>query len=379
MKVSILLPVYNGERFLEKSIQSVLNQSFKDFEFIIVNDGSTDNTVSIVHSFNDKRIKFLSLEKNYGICFALNKGLEICQGEYIARMDSDDIWLEEKLAKQVQYLDMIQSMDLCFTFAGLMDEDGYEGDTRYHEQSQLYHSCFDSQKEIFERLLFHENFLVHPSVLIRRSAFEEVGMYYNSCCGKSQDVELWIRFLLNQSAIGMLEEELMYFRWLPHLGLNDRFPSKKTNTQRINEQYYIIKKAFGNISNELFTKWYKNDFAKEEATTLLEMDIEKSFLLLKKNSIYNLMPCAIYFFEKVLETREGEKLLIEEYNFPLKDFYRLYQSHLYYDNVIQEEYEVMGKKIENLDRDLNITIDYYENSLAGKVTNVLSSIKDKFK
>ncbi|MDO4466267.1 MAG: glycosyltransferase family 2 protein [Bacillota bacterium] len=371
MKVSILLPLYNCEKYIRKSIQSVLEQTFTDFELIIVNDGSTDQSASIVRSFVDPRIRQIDLDKNYGICFALNCGLKHVQGEYIARMDADDIWLPTKLEKQVKYLEMIRSVDVCFTFASLMDEDGYEGDTRYYEQSQLYHSSFLGQKELFERLVFGKNFLVHPSVLIRKSAFEEVGMYYSPVCGKSQDRELWIRFLLNQNAIGMIEEELVYFRWLPHLGWNDRFPSKRTTNQMIQELYYIIRNAFEHMPDTLFIDWYQNEFVNPDAKEGLEFTIEKAFLLLKKESIINLMPCTLYFFEKVLATCQGEQILMNRYNFPTKDFYRLCQNHLYYDNETREE--VNRVKQENID------FDETRDSVMDKMTNTWNLIKDRFK
>jgi glycosyltransferase involved in cell wall biosynthesis len=103
-KVTVLMPVFNVERYLQEAIESILNQTFSDFEFIIIHDPSTDITAEILQSFGDPRIKITNNEKILGLIESLNTGLGIARGEYIARMDSDDISLPERLEKQVNYL-----------------------------------------------------------------------------------------------------------------------------------------------------------------------------------------------------------------------------------------------------------------------------------
>ena len=98
------MPVYNGEKYLQEAIESILNQTFKDFEFIIINDGSTDKTLEIIKSFTDPRIKLITQE-NRGIIYSLNKGITESRGKYIARMDADDISLPERLEKEYRFLE----------------------------------------------------------------------------------------------------------------------------------------------------------------------------------------------------------------------------------------------------------------------------------
>jgi glycosyltransferase involved in cell wall biosynthesis len=104
-KVTVLMPVYNGEKYLREAIESILNQTFIDFEFLIINDGSTDRSVEIIESYSDPRIRLVHNERNMKLIATLNKGLELARGEYIARMDCDDISLPERLAKQVAFMD----------------------------------------------------------------------------------------------------------------------------------------------------------------------------------------------------------------------------------------------------------------------------------
>ena len=104
-KISVIMPVFNAELFLKKSIDSILNQTIDNFEFIIINDGSTDNTLNIIKSYDDKRIKIVNNQINIGISGSLNKGKALAAGEYIARQDADDISEPNRFSSQIKYLD----------------------------------------------------------------------------------------------------------------------------------------------------------------------------------------------------------------------------------------------------------------------------------
>ena len=109
--VSVIMPVYNAEAFLSQAIDSILGQTFSDFEFIIINDGSTDRSKEIINSYPDKCIVYLENEINKGLVFTLNRAIAAANGEYIARMDSDDICLPERLDTQKKFLD--QHVDIA--------------------------------------------------------------------------------------------------------------------------------------------------------------------------------------------------------------------------------------------------------------------------
>ena len=120
-EISVIMPVYNGDKFLIKSIKSILNQTFKNFEFIIINDGSSDNSLKIIESFDDRRIKFFNNLENRGISFTLNKGLKVAKGKYIARQDQDDISLPDRLTLQLEYI-RENNIDLVDTNLTFIDE-----------------------------------------------------------------------------------------------------------------------------------------------------------------------------------------------------------------------------------------------------------------
>src|ERR1041384_3373929 len=112
-KVTVIFPVFNGEKFLHLSIRSILNQTFRDFELLLIDDGSTDKTREIISGFEDARIRFLSNEKNEGLIFTLNLGIAEAHGEFLARMDADDIAFPERLQKQVDFLEANPGTGIC--------------------------------------------------------------------------------------------------------------------------------------------------------------------------------------------------------------------------------------------------------------------------
>jgi glycosyltransferase involved in cell wall biosynthesis len=116
-KISVVMPVYNGKEYLALAVESILRQTFADFEFIIINDGSTDNSADIAASYEDPRIKLLHNDKNLGLIPSFNRGLENSRGEYIARMDADDIAFPDRFKKQVAFLDDHPDIALCGSWA----------------------------------------------------------------------------------------------------------------------------------------------------------------------------------------------------------------------------------------------------------------------
>mgnify|MGYP001620137307 FL=1 len=185
-KVSVLLPTYNGGRFITKSIESVLKQSFKDLELIVIDDGSSDHAPDIVREFiqKDSRVLFVQNEENLGIQKTLNKGLGIARGEYIARVDDDDEWIDvHKLESQVDFLDNDQSHVLVGTGVVFVDE-------KREELFRFLQPVED--KSIRDRMLFKSCFM-HSAVLFRKSVAVELGGYSEKEEHKHvEDYALWL-------------------------------------------------------------------------------------------------------------------------------------------------------------------------------------------
>jgi glycosyltransferase involved in cell wall biosynthesis len=202
--ISVIMPVYNGQRFLEKSIQSILNQSYIDFEFIIVDDCSTDRTLSIVESFNDKRIHIIQNSHNIGLTKSLNKAIDLASGVYIARMDADDISHSNRFEKQLEFLYNHPTVAILGTQANVIDENGKNvirtpGWMKPTGNIDIRYYCmFDSP-------------FIHSSVFIKREILVNKYKGYNSSCRTSQDYDLWSRMVYNEESYN-LQDKLISFR-----------------------------------------------------------------------------------------------------------------------------------------------------------------------
>jgi glycosyltransferase involved in cell wall biosynthesis len=182
-KVSVLLPVYNGEPYLKAAIESILNQTFRDFELIIIDDGSKDRSKEIISQFKDKRIRWQS-QPNAGLASTLNKAMKLAHGDYLARQDQDDLSLPERLAKQVDFLDKHPNIGVVGTASKVWIEDKPTEQTLKHPSQN---------PEIQFNLLFDTPF-VHSSVTIRRSTLDKVGLYTTDPKRQPpEDYELWSR------------------------------------------------------------------------------------------------------------------------------------------------------------------------------------------
>jgi glycosyltransferase involved in cell wall biosynthesis len=197
--LSVLLPVYNGGRYLRAAIESLLQQTYQDFEIIIVDDGSTDDTLTVIQSIIDPRIVLIRNEKNCGIVATLNKGLARCTGKYIARMDADDIALPNRFWEQVNYLETHPEVDVLDTVQTIIDENSRPlGRTN---------STVVLQTDI-QKSLPKFNCLGHPSVMVKGDVLRKYA-YRNT---SYEDYDLWLRLAAMGTIIIKLPMPLLMFR-----------------------------------------------------------------------------------------------------------------------------------------------------------------------
>jgi glycosyltransferase involved in cell wall biosynthesis len=203
-KVTVLMAVHNGERYLRESVESILAQTFDDFEFLIVNDGSTDRTRELIRSYDDTRLRLVDNEQNLGQTRSLNRGLRLATGEFIARQDADDVSEPQRLAKQVAFLESDPNLALLGTW---YKEIGANGAVMGERELP----CFNT--DIRWCLLFFCPF-VHSSVMFRKSmVLDHIG-FYNEAFTYSQDYELWHR-IARWFPVANLPEHLMRLRTHP--------------------------------------------------------------------------------------------------------------------------------------------------------------------
>jgi len=197
------MPIYNCELYLDEAIQSVLTQTYTNFEFIIINDGSTDETLNIIKAYSnqDKRIVLIN-RKNKGLVYSLNEGIDMASGEYIARMDADDISLPGRFKQQVEYM-ISENLDICGGHYFLINEDGAINGLnltpRTHDMCCL---------SMISKVPF-----AHPSVIIKKEFIDKHGLRYGQSKYKiSEDFDLWIRLFNNGAIFGNVDDVVIKYR-----------------------------------------------------------------------------------------------------------------------------------------------------------------------
>jgi len=187
--VSIIMPVYNISDYIEESVISLLNQTYKDFELIVMDDSSTDDTLKKLKTFKDRRLKVIKSPVNQGVAKCLNQLLQSVQGEYIARADGDDIYFPKRLEYQVKFLDQHPEYVMVGSNAILIDANN----------KKLGNKIYPRTNQEIKKKFHIPTPLLHPTVIIRKSAFDKVGSYREYLNG-AEDYDLFFRL----SSIGKL-------------------------------------------------------------------------------------------------------------------------------------------------------------------------------
>jgi glycosyltransferase involved in cell wall biosynthesis len=203
LPLSVVMPVYNTAPWLAAAVQSILDQSFGDFEFLIINDGSTDQTLEVLGSFSDPRIRLVNNDGNRGVIYSLNRGIDLAQGAWIARMDGDDISLPDRFSKQMDYLRLHPEVDLLATRVKLIDQDGYDAGVWRDDKEVI------DEKQILGHLPLN-NCIAHPSVMVRAELMRS--FRYRAEQLHSEDYDLWMRLAASGKILVKLDEELVLHR-----------------------------------------------------------------------------------------------------------------------------------------------------------------------
>lgn len=243
--ISVIMSIYNEPiEWIRQSIDSVLYQTYTDFDFIIINDKpDRAENISILDRYasKDARIVIINNEQNIGLTKSLNRGLEVAKGEYIARMDADDISRPERFEKQLAFLESHNECQVCFSSANYISEEGFPLKKK-------------KQKFITEDL-FIQNVMIHPSVMFSKSLLPLRSPVYNEEYRRSQDYELWTFWYLNNINLGVMEDALLYYR------ISDKQISTVNFLEQLSD-FHNIRRNF--IQTFLQKKGYKSSIDEED-------------------------------------------------------------------------------------------------------------------
>ena len=239
--ISVIMSVYNAEKYLKEAIDSILNQTYKNFEFIIVNDCSKDNSWNILKEYEKKNIsiKLINNEENLGLTKNLNRALAISKGDYIARMDADDVSELNRFERQIAFLETHEDVDIVGTFSKDINEFGEIIRTRTTPITHI---------DII-RMLPKFSPMAHPTVMFRKKSLEKIG-FYNIKYRTSQDLEMWLRAAGAGLKFYNIPEYLFKYR------MDDDYVGRKTFKYRWND-FKLRLEGYKHIK----LPWYKYPYA----------------------------------------------------------------------------------------------------------------------
>ncbi|EFS96762.1 glycosyltransferase, group 2 family protein [Capnocytophaga ochracea F0287] len=223
--VSVLIPCYNCEEFVEEAVISIVKQSYSNLEILVIDDGSTDNTKTILQRLvqKDSHIKYIKNEENLKLIKTLNKGLELCNGKYIARMDTDDISLPTRIEKQVNFLEAHPEIGIVGTYIQI-----------FGVRESVWK--MDTKDKYIRTYLFCNSSFAHPSVRMRTSILRDNHLYYNTDYPHAEDYKLWCD-IAQYTKLANIPEVLLYYRINENQVSNKYNKEQKETTQRIREEY----------------------------------------------------------------------------------------------------------------------------------------------
>lgn len=326
--VSVCINAYNSADVIGETLESVLNQTYKNLQIIVVDDCSTDNTAEIVKSYDDDRIELYTLPKNFNISNANNECLHRAKGEYIAHIDSDDIWAEDKIEKQIKFLEENPQYGACFTHATLIDKTG-----RIFASGELPESfltLFDrenmTQAGFVRRFYDHSNFLCHSSVVMRMSVYEKLGDH-DLTLNKLHDYDYWIRMNFI-CPLYIYPEKLVFYRiWHAN---NSTLGNAETIGH--NEEYVrIAYKLVNDCPREIFLEAFSDKLQLKEYTDE-ELELEKAFVLGGALHMYpDNKVLEMKKLDELFKDKKYVELAEEKFGFTIKDLYNLHKNEIYFD------------------------------------------------
>jgi glycosyltransferase involved in cell wall biosynthesis len=236
--VTVLMPVYNGEAYLRYAIQSILDQTYTDFVFLIINDGSTDGSEEIILSFDDCRIQYVKNETNLKLVKTLNKGLSLIKTKYVARMDADDISLPERLERQLFYMEQNPDVGLLGTWCKTFEENRC-----IRNNKDVNHDQEISHEQICFKQLYQIQ-LVHPTCMMRMSVLENIDNWYDENYLHAEDYELFTR-MSHVTKLANIAEVLHLYR------KHGNAVSVLNNKEQNKNSYKVIKREFCRLGIEI--------------------------------------------------------------------------------------------------------------------------------
>lgn len=341
-KVSIILTSFNHEDYIREAIDSVLNQTFKDFELIIWDDASSDDSWNIINSYTDPRIRTFRNDKTRRGIYGINRAItEVASGEYIAIHHSDDIWEPGKLEKQVTLLDRNSQAGGVFTHVQIINEHNEELDNDWFNVPNK------SRHEQLRGLFENNNRLCHPSALIRRSIYASVGLYRYGLA-QTADADMWIR-LLKVSDIYLVQEKL-----IRHRLFNDKSNTsgdKPHVRSRLNIEWNLLKLNYLDLTKDDLIAMFP-----ESARWVGRKDSDAKFILamiaIELNSSLGTKLFGFNLLFSLISDPDSVQRIVEQHNYDYLDYIELTAKYDIIPEGVYSERQRLQDEIDSFHRSI---------------------------
>lgn len=323
-QVSVVVPSYNHANFITTALDSVVAQSYNDYEIVILDDASSDQSIDQIQKFVDRHpeipIKFLKHEQNMGGVLTLNELIENASGVYIALINSDDLWMPDKLEQQVRFLESHVDVGAVFTQAFIVDDNGQKITRSVDFPADIFVQKNRSRGVWLRRFFFDLNCLCHPSILIRKSIYDSIGLY-DPRFRQLPDMQMWVR-LFKFTKIHILEKPLVHLRF--HTS-NTSKVSIETSTRNLNELSLILTDFFDGVPDEVMVEGFADLFRKKNASAPAEIACEKAFMYFipefSFKSLYHHI--GVHRLFELLGNPLTRDVLCKKYDFDYNSFFAL--------------------------------------------------------
>ncbi len=396
-KVSVIMASYNHEKYVTRAIESVLAQTYHDWELIIIDDCSSDHSAEAIRQYQDDKVKFIQAKDNKGPIRTFNQLLEEAQGEYVAILGSDDEWYPDKLKKQVECMESIPEAGACFTHAVFVDENGkiYSDSEDVDFNINIFNHCNRTQSGCMRYFYEYGNYFCHPSSMVRKRVLDEIGGF-DLRFRQLHDYHYWVR-LLQHYPVHIIQEPLVYYRRVRDNNTSVSAGNEKNTVRLYNESQIIIYEMLKEMKMDIFCEAFA-DMLKKKVENEIQLICEKYFVLLRWELVGNnnrLM--AVRFLNAYLDDPDVTRCLREEYGYTLSDYYeetgckmQLYPLHFYQEyreivdryqeqKRISEELQDRAQKAEDRAKEYSNELQAMRQTTSWKITRPLREAKGSLK
>lgn len=346
--ISIVLPCYNHGKYVAEAIQSVLDQTYKDFKLYVFDNGSQDNSWEEINKFTDERIKKIRLKKN-DILEVKQQFIRMAKGKYFAIMHSDDLWMRRKLKKQIEYIENNEKVRVCVTWSNFIEID--KGGKKIKDLD-MCHMTNAPIREWYRRLFLEGNGIPLMSLVCDRDIYIK---YFGEIYPYRQvaDVYTWMR-ILEETNIYVVEEELVLQRWHDSgVSKNESYPTKVNLYRGDIEARYAKYQIIDEMPDDLFIK----NFCDEKHSSYTHLDVMcKKFLFMAKTpmGLVHGYENAVRYYDTYFNYKENDvafyKHLADKYNFTREDFFK-YEEYLNLEKFVRD---IIGEECKAVWRDIRL-------------------------